>query len=79
MTSPWPNKPLYSADLNGKTVMVVGANTGIGIEAAKHLAKMNPDRVIITCRTDEKGAIATKGNSPTLFPSILSLTHVIPS
>jgi len=76
MASPWPNKPLYSVDLSGKTAMVVGANTGIGIEAAKHLAKMNADRVIITCRTDEKGAIAAEAIKKELKPE--SKTKVEP-
>lgn len=54
----WPNEPIYTADLSGKTAVVIGANTGIGIEVAKHFAKMNAERVIITCRDDKKGAVA---------------------
>jgi len=58
MSSPYPNQPLYTTDLAGKTAIVIGENTGIGIETAKHFAKMNAERVIITCRNEEKGAIA---------------------
>ncbi|EPQ59201.1 NAD P-binding protein [Gloeophyllum trabeum ATCC 11539] len=43
------------ADLAGKTVIVVGANTGIGIEAVKHFSSMNAAKVIMACRSEEKG------------------------
>ncbi|CAL1707381.1 unnamed protein product [Somion occarium] len=48
------NLPVVKADLSGKTVVIVGSNTGIGFEAAKHFARMNPARVICTCRSQEK-------------------------
>ena len=47
--------PVLKADLEGKSVMVTGANTGIGLETAKHFARMGPARLIITCRTEQKG------------------------
>ena len=47
-----------SSYLTGKTVVVVGANTGIGYEAAKHFASMNPDRLIMACRSQERGNAA---------------------
>lgn len=50
--------PLEKADLTGKTVVVVGANTGIGFEASKHFATMNPARLIMACRSQEKGTAA---------------------
>ncbi|KAJ7590397.1 hypothetical protein C8J56DRAFT_1140345 [Mycena floridula] len=46
---------VISEDLSGKTVALVGANTGIGFEAVKHFAKMNPARMILGCRSEEKG------------------------
>ncbi|KAG5640178.1 hypothetical protein DXG03_009519 [Asterophora parasitica] len=50
--------PVTTADLTGKTVMVIGANTGLGFEAAKHFARMKPKRLILACRSKEKGEAA---------------------
>jgi retinol dehydrogenase 12 len=54
--------PLY-VDLHGKTVIVTGANTGIGFEAAKHFARMKPARLIIACRSEPKGRDALESTS----------------
>jgi NAD(P)-dependent dehydrogenase (short-subunit alcohol dehydrogenase family) len=43
--------------MKGKTVLVTGANTGIGFETAAELAKMGA-RVVITARDDAKGQAA---------------------
>ncbi|KAK7690012.1 hypothetical protein QCA50_006654 [Cerrena zonata] len=62
MASPmYNNEPVIKADLSGRTVMVVGANTGIGYEAAKHFAMMQPSKVIITARNDNKAAATVSG------------------
>ncbi|KAJ7837944.1 hypothetical protein B0H13DRAFT_1651258 [Mycena leptocephala] len=51
-------KPVVKADLTGKTVIVLGANTGLGFEATKHFATMNPGRLILACRSQSKGQAA---------------------
>ncbi|KAJ3733725.1 hypothetical protein DFJ43DRAFT_994570 [Lentinula guzmanii] len=51
-------KPVEKVDLTGKTVIVTGGNGGLGFEAAKHFATMNPARLIITSRSEEKGKSA---------------------
>lgn len=52
------NGPVATVDLTGKTVVVVGANTGLGFEATKHFASMNPGKLILACRSEERGKAA---------------------
>ncbi|CAK5267280.1 unnamed protein product [Mycena citricolor] len=55
-----PQHPVVKADLAGKTVVVIGANTGLGFEASKHFAQMNPGRLILGCRSERKGKDAVE-------------------
>ncbi|KAJ8703432.1 hypothetical protein PTI98_002054 [Pleurotus ostreatus] len=50
-----PAAPVEKADLTGKTVLVLGANTGIGYEAAKHFATMKPARLVMACIKQSTG------------------------
>ncbi|KAJ6508960.1 short-chain dehydrogenase [Mycena sanguinolenta] len=50
--------PVENVDLTGKTVIVVGANGGLGFEASKHFASMNAGRLILACRSESKGRAA---------------------
>lgn len=52
--------PVVQADLKGKTVLVVGANTGLGFGAAEHFARMGAGKLILACRNEEKGEAAIK-------------------
>ncbi|KAK7055879.1 WW domain-containing oxidoreductase [Favolaschia claudopus] len=52
--------PVAKVDLTGKTVVVLGANTGLGFEASKHFASMNPGRLILACRNESKGKAAVE-------------------
>lgn len=44
-------------DLSGKTCVVTGANTGIGKEIARNLARMGAS-VVLACRSEERGGKA---------------------
>jgi retinol dehydrogenase-12 len=53
--------PAYpTTDCTGRTIIVTGANTGLGKEAVRHLVRLNADRVILTSRTASKGEAAAK-------------------
>ncbi|KAI0002530.1 hypothetical protein BJV74DRAFT_973541 [Russula compacta] len=56
----WKVDPVERVDLTGKTIVVVGANVGLGFEASKHFASMNPKRLILGCRSQEKGQAAVQ-------------------
>jgi NAD(P)-dependent dehydrogenase (short-subunit alcohol dehydrogenase family) len=45
------------ANLVGRTALVTGANTGIGKEIARDLARLNA-RVLLACRSEERGRAA---------------------
>nr|OQO31172.1 hypothetical protein B0A51_01904 [Rachicladosporium sp. CCFEE 5018] len=49
---------LPKKDLSGQTIIVTGANVGLGFEAAKHFANMRAERVILACRDQQKGNVA---------------------
>ena len=70
--------PVEYEDLSGKTVVVIGANIGLGFEAAKHFTKMNPDRIILGCRSKERGeAAASSETNPLLHIILYLILHTI--
>ena len=50
VTPPYPTH-----DFTGQTVIVTGSNTGLGLEAARHFARLNCARLILAVRTRAKG------------------------
>ena len=50
----------YYPDLTGKTVVITGANTGIGYECTNVIAGLNPAKVILACRNPKLGEQAVK-------------------
>lgn len=50
--------PYPTADCTGKVVLVTGGNAGLGLEASRHFVRLNAARVILGCRSLEKGNAA---------------------
>jgi NAD(P)-dependent dehydrogenase (short-subunit alcohol dehydrogenase family) len=51
---------LPQADLTGQSVIVTGANRGLGIEVARHLINLNAETVILGVRSLDRGQDAVK-------------------
>ena len=47
--------PSPTHDFTGQTVIVTGSNTGLGLEAARHFARLNCAKLILAVRTASKG------------------------
>ncbi|ETS85489.1 hypothetical protein PFICI_03514 [Pestalotiopsis fici W106-1] len=53
LTLPVPRKSFA-----GQTIIVTGSNTGLGLEAARHLVRLEAAKVILAVRSIEKGNVA---------------------
>lgn len=45
---------LPNTSLEGRTILITGANSGLGLEAAKHLFYLNASHIILACRSIAK-------------------------
>jgi len=61
-----PVESFAPSSLAGKTIIVTGANTGLGLEAARHIALLHPSRLILACRNVEAGNEARESILSTL-------------
>lgn len=50
--------PSPKADLRGQTFIVSGANTGLGLEASRHLNRLGAEKLIMAVRSETKGETA---------------------
>ncbi|KAG9231973.1 hypothetical protein BJ875DRAFT_428651 [Amylocarpus encephaloides] len=67
--------PQPTESFSSKTVVVVGANTGIGKESVKHLVRLGSSKIILGCRDTSKGESA-KAEIQSLFPTSKSILEV---
>lgn len=52
--------PYPKQDLTDQTIIVTGANSGLGLEAARHFTRLNATKVILAVRSLERGEDAKK-------------------
>ncbi|CAI4212701.1 unnamed protein product [Parascedosporium putredinis] len=52
--------PIGTPDLPNQTIIVTGANTGLGFEASQHLARLGVGKLVLAVRTLSKGEDAKK-------------------
>ena len=57
----WTELPIPNADISDKSMVITGANVGLGFEAAIHLAKLKPKRLLLTARDEAKCKQANLG------------------
>lgn len=55
---PFQSLPYPTTRFAGKTVIVTGSNTGLGKEAARHIARLGAETLILAVRSLEKGEAA---------------------
>lgn len=65
VTTQFGRLPYPTCDMSGKTVLITGANTGLGLEAARHFVRLNAGKVILGCRDEEKGNAAKQNIATT--------------
>ncbi|TVY33349.1 Short chain dehydrogenase [Lachnellula occidentalis] len=50
--------PVPSTPFTGQTILITGANIGLGLEAARNFARLDAKKIIIGCRSLSKGLAA---------------------
>ncbi len=52
--------PSQDSDLSKQIIIVTGSNTGLGLEASRHLSRLGPYKLIMAVRNPAKGEEARK-------------------
>jgi NAD(P)-dependent dehydrogenase (short-subunit alcohol dehydrogenase family) len=69
--------PIPTGVLTGKTVIVTGANTGLGLEAARHFTRLGASTVVLAVRSLEKGDAAKLDiEASTGITNVVKVRHV---
>ncbi|KAL9636485.1 MAG: hypothetical protein Q9204_002248 [Flavoplaca sp. TL-2023a] len=50
--------PVPTTSFDGQTVIVTGSNTGLGLDAARHITRLGASKVVLAVRNREKGRAA---------------------
>lgn len=58
--SQWTTLPYPTHDFTSQTIIVTGANTGLGLEAARHFVRLGASKVILGCRSIAKAEAAIR-------------------
>ncbi len=75
-------KKLFQQKVDGKTIIVTGASSGIGLTVSKYLAQAGA-HVLLLARTKEKldevkAEIEAEGGKASVFPWIVSMILNVP-
>ncbi|EHK18854.1 uncharacterized protein TRIVIDRAFT_118992, partial [Trichoderma virens Gv29-8] len=62
---------LDNLPIPGKTVIVIGASGGLGLEAARHYVRLGASRVILGVRSQTKGDAAKRNIASSLSPEVI--------
>ncbi len=70
--------PVPTASFNGKTAIVTGASSGLGLEACRWMVRLGASQVILACRNIEKGnaALADIKATTKCSPDTLKVWHL---
>jgi NAD(P)-dependent dehydrogenase (short-subunit alcohol dehydrogenase family) len=68
--------PIPNVSFAGQTVIITGANTGLGFEAAKTIARLGAEKLIIAVRSLEKGEAAKKEIETTSGRNVVEVWHL---
>ncbi|KAH6692102.1 short-chain dehydrogenase/reductase-like protein [Leptodontidium sp. 2 PMI_412] len=60
LKSQWTTLLYPATDFTGQTLIVTGSNVGLGLEAARHFVRLGATKVILACRSQEKGESAKR-------------------
>ncbi|KAG8156954.1 hypothetical protein KVR01_013176 [Diaporthe batatas] len=54
-------QPVKHVDLSGRTALVTGSNSGVGLETSRQLLELGVSKLILAVRDEEKGRAAAEG------------------